>query len=74
MSLTPYQRICRAAERNRGLRLSAAEVSTLATDHAISMRAGLDDDAARGTSEQDALGLCDLCGWHKYCTCKETGR
>lgn len=45
--LTPYQRIVRAAEKGRGVRLTVAEVFALSRDHAIYSRAEGDDEPAR---------------------------
>jgi hypothetical protein len=42
--LTPYQRIMRAVEAGRGVRLTFEEVLALSMDWAIEYRAALDDD------------------------------
>lgn len=42
--MTPYQRIMRAAEKGRGVRLSADDVRRMAMDHAIVTLAENDDD------------------------------
>lgn len=44
MKKTPYQKILRAADRGTGLRLTAAEVATLAGDSAIESIAWNDDE------------------------------
>lgn len=46
MPLTPYQRIMRAANEGRGIRLSALEVRQLSLDDAIQTVARNDDDPA----------------------------
>lgn len=46
--LTPYQRIVRAAGRNKGVHLSVKEVANLSCDNAISHRAELDDLGRNG--------------------------
>ena len=43
--LTPHQRIMRAAEKGRGLRLTADEVHALSMDGAIETCATNDDEA-----------------------------
>lgn len=42
---TPYQRIVKAAESNRGIRLSAAECWEMHLDDAIARRADCDSSA-----------------------------
>jgi hypothetical protein len=44
--LTPYQRIVRAAQKGRGVRLSANEVWEMAHDDAIETAAGNEDARA----------------------------
>lgn len=57
---SPYQRICRAAERGLGVRLSAHECAILADDHAIYLRAGFDDDNDRGIPDPQLCEHGDL--------------
>lgn len=45
--LTPYQRIIRAAQCGKGVRLSAAEVRDMSADHAI-MQVAEHDDGGEG--------------------------
>jgi hypothetical protein len=44
MKLTPYQRIVRAADQGKGVRLTAHECIDLSLDHAIEQRALMDDE------------------------------
>lgn len=51
--LSPYQRIMRAYENGRGLRLSFSEVHKLGLDHAIILRAALDDEGEEEVSTEE---------------------
>jgi len=57
--LTPYQRIMKAYYENKGIRLSADEVYSLAQDHAISERACREDN---NYDEQEVGYKCCHCG------------
>lgn len=53
MSLSPYQRIMRAADKGRGVRLSAEDCRSMALDSAIVQLAENDDEAADEDEDDD---------------------
>lgn len=52
---TPHQRICDAAKKGAGVRLTADEVAQLADDEAIRARAEMDDMNEAGTPDSDIV-------------------
>ena len=63
--LSPYQRIVRAADRDHGVRISAAEVQAMALDDAIAARAYVEDEEARGACMNGHnfwADSCPVCG------------
>jgi hypothetical protein len=74
VSMTPYQKIIRAAKLGTGLHLTAEEVSCLSLNSTIDAIAADDDDLERSTvetspalpyhlqDESPPLGQCNKCG------------
>jgi len=58
---TPYQKICDAAERGGGCRLTFEDCRLLEQDHAISARAALDDEPNPCRHGDDGDGCCASC-------------
>jgi hypothetical protein len=58
---TPYQRIVRAAEAGRGVRLTAAETRAMSNDDAVSKLASNDDEAERHGCHSADLRDCAPC-------------
>jgi len=83
MSLTPYQRIMRAAGRGSGCRLSAEDCQAMSADHAIFELASRDDERA-GLPDDEAAhfdcfepgtrmgkGWCAGDGWYRCRECSK---
>ena len=84
MTTTPYERIVRAADRGTGCRLSVDDVIALAQDHAITLRASMDEEMARLPEDErdhyecfvlptqrriEDIGSCGGDGWYRCVEC-----